>query len=196
MDYTYTGPELAYSTMFMSMCQDTTLQSRHPVTSLSMGLTREMSLVCMALAIMRAWDSVKWDVIVLRKHDQPMPAKTKFVKQYLIWQSLDSLGNVSKPYICTSTMNSERYLNDCVKKRLIPFINNRDVLFWPDMSTCHYSESVVNYLKSKNIDFIEKHNNAPKVPQARPIEKFWAICKREYRSRKHPAKNLNSFRRI
>ena len=72
-------------------------------------------------------------------------------------------------------MNSERCLNDCLKKRLIPFINNRDVLFWPDMATCHYSESVVNYLKSKNIDFIEKHNNAPKVIQARPIEKFWAI---------------------
>ena len=70
--------------------------------------------------------------------------KPRFLKEYLIWQALDSLGNISKPSISTSTMNSERYLKDCVKKRLIPFINNRDVLFWPDMATCHYSASVFN----------------------------------------------------
>ena len=79
---------------------------------------------------------------------------------------------------------------------MVPFINNPYVLFCSNMVTCHYTRSVIEYLESKNIDFIEKHNNAPNVPQARPIEKFWAMCKREYSVRKHPAKNLNSFGRI
>ena len=32
--------------------------------------------------------------------------------------------------------------------------------------------------------------NTPNVPQARPIEKFWAIMKQKYKARKNPAKNL------
>ena len=34
-----------------------------------------------------------------------------------------------------------------------------------------------------NIKFITKKENAPNVPIARPIEKFWALCKAEYRKR-------------
>lgn len=122
--------------------------------------------------------------------------KAKFAKKYLISQILDSDGNVSKPYVTTETMNTERYLNNCVKKILVPFINNRDVLFWPDMASCHYARPVVDYLRSKKIDFVEKKDNGPNVPQARPIEKLWELCKKEYRKRKTPAKSLNSFRQI
>lgn len=83
-------------------------------------------------------------------------SKSKFPKRYLVWQAIDSLGNVSKPYVTNATMNTERYLNECIKKRLVPFIKNRDVLFWPDMASCHYSRPVVEYFASKNIDFVEK----------------------------------------
>jgi hypothetical protein len=34
------------------------------------------------------------------------------------------------------------------------------------------------------------------VPQVRTIEKFWSLCKTEYRLRKKQAKNLRSFKII
>ncbi len=36
----------------------------------------------------------------------------------------------------------------------------------------------------------------PNVPQARPIEAFWALCKREYKARGQAAKSLHSFAKI
>ncbi|KAF2881252.1 hypothetical protein ILUMI_24919 [Ignelater luminosus] len=122
--------------------------------------------------------------------------KKKFFKKFLIWQAMDGYGNVSKPYIFTGTMNWQTYLKECLSKRLIPFIKNRDVLFWPDMATCHYAVQCTEFLKESNVDFVTKVNNAPNTPQVRPIEKYWALLKREYAKRKTPAKNLNSFCRI
>jgi len=134
------------------------------------------------------------------KSDVSVKAKTKpkkkFVKQYLVWQCMDETGAVSKPYVTTATMTNKNYLKSCLKRILIPFINGRDVLFWPDMASCHYHRNVTDFLGAKNIDFVQKENNAPSVPQARPIEKFWALCKAEYRKRRKPAKNLRSFRTI
>ena len=130
------------------------------------------------------------------KDEHLFKSKKKFFKKYLVWQAIDENGNVSKPYISTGTMNSQVYLNQCIKKILIPFINNRSVVFWPDMAPCHYTSKVTEYLKDKNIEFIEKGENAPNCPQSRPIEKFWALCKSRYRARKNPAKNLRSFKLI
>ena len=45
----------------------------------------------------------------------------------------------------------------------------------------------------EKIEYIEKKDNSPNVPQARPIEHFWALCKQEYAQRKNDAKNLRSF---
>ena len=128
--------------------------------------------------------------------DVKVKPKRKYGQQYLVWQCLDETGNVSKPFITDSTMDSETYLNSCIKKILIPFISGRNVLFWPDMAPCHYASKVTEYFRCQNIDFVEKNKNAPNVPQARPIERFWALCKAEYRQRKEPAKNLRSFKRI
>lgn len=124
----------------------------------------------------------------------------KFPKKFLVWQCLDEAGHVSEPFICEGTMNWEIYLKECLQKRMLPFIQKYDlagrVLFWPDMATCHYKREVVDWLRAQKIDFVEKNENAPNVPQARPIEKFWALCKGEYRRRSSGAKNLNSFKRI
>lgn len=127
-------------------------------------------------------------------------AKSKFPKKYLIWQVIDELGNVSVPFISQGTMNSEVYLNECLKKILLPFINknyNRsEIVYWMDMATCHYTRPVRDWFDSQNIEFIAKDRNAPNCPQARPIEKFWALCKKKYSLRKTRAKNLTSFKRI
>ena len=59
------------------------------------------------------------------------------------------------------------------------------------MATSHYKKIVVDYLKSKNVEFVSKDENAPNVPHLRPIEKFWAICKQEYKKLENPPKNIS-----
>lgn len=64
-----------------------------------------------------------------------------------------------------------------MQKRLIPFINDKfpdgNYMFWPDLASAHYSNSVVDWM-NENINFIPKDSNPPNVPQARPIEDFWS----------------------
>lgn len=133
--------------------------------------------------------------------EKKVKPKGKFVnKKFLVWQAIDESGNVSEPFISTGTINAETYLNECLKKRLLPFImrhhNLENVVFWPDMATSHYAGVVVEWLMENGINFVHKENNAPNVPQARPVEKYWSACKREYKKRKKPAKSLSSFKRI
>jgi hypothetical protein len=68
-----------------------------------------------------------------------------------------------------------------------------DILFWPDMKTSHYAKLVIDYLVTKNVDFVSKSENAPNVPQARGIEKFWALCKSTYGRRQMVPKSVRDF---
>lgn len=138
------------------------------------------------------------------KDDIPDPnrfkRRTKFYKKYMVWQCIDELGNVSDAFICIGTINGEIYLKECLQKRLLPFIRkyhkNHQILLWMDMASSHYKREVTEWLASQNIEFVTRDENAPDVPQARPIERFWAKCKAAYKARPTPAKNLNSFKRI
>ncbi len=89
------------------------------------------------------------------------------------------------------------YLEHCLKRRLIPFIKryhpNCNVLFWPDLATCHYAKEVVGWLQRKRIPYVQRRDSAPNVPQARPIERFWSLCKREYRRRTSTAKTAHAM---
>lgn len=123
-------------------------------------------------------------------------SKEKFPQKYLIWLALDETGKVSKPFITTKTLNSKLYLKECIMKRLIPFIENKDVLFWPDMATSHYAKIVTDALREQKVDFVEKKDNAPNVPQARPIERFWALIKKEYSKRQKLPKNFRGFAQV
>ncbi len=42
---------------------------------------------------------------------------------------------------------------------------------------------------------MEKSENAPNAPQARPIEIFWALCKEKYRQNKRIPKNIRAFKK-
>lgn len=131
--------------------------------------------------------------------DIKFKSKEKFAKKYMVWQAIDSEGNVSKPCVLTGTVNSERYLK-ILREFLIPFIlehhEKKDILFWPDLASSHYAKNVVTFLEGENINFVGKSKNTPNLPQARPIEKFWALCKRKYKERGIAAKNIVGFRRI
>ena len=97
-------------------------------------------------------------------------------------------------------MTAEIYLNECLKKRLLPFIEEHyakdEILFWPDLATVHYAKKCVEFLSQENLDFVLKAENPPNVPQARGIEKFWALCKQQYAKRKNATKSLRSFKLI
>ncbi|KAF2901098.1 hypothetical protein ILUMI_05089, partial [Ignelater luminosus] len=44
---------------------------------------------------------------------------------------------------------------------------------------------------SEKLAFIGKHENPPNVPQARGIEKVWALCKQRYSEQKNTPKNIS-----
>lgn len=95
-------------------------------------------------------------------------------------------------------MNSEKYLNSCLKGILVPWIeqnfDTEQVIFWPDLATSHYTQPVASFLESKKIEFVRKNENAPNLPQARPIERYWALCKREYSKLDSMPKTLRQFK--
>lgn len=132
--------------------------------------------------------------------DEHLATKSKFFKKYLVWQFICEDGKVSVPVILQATMNAYIYLNKCVKKVLVPFIMKHygieNVLFWPDVASCHYHRSITEYLDSIQLKFVSKVQNAPNCPQARPIELFWALCKEQYKKSKKEPKDIKEFSRL
>ena len=103
--------------------------------------------------------------------------KSKFEDKLLVWICFSARG-VSKPFFVPSKMaiNQNVYLEDCIKQRLLPFINtfhsDGNYVFWPDLASSHYANTVVDHLKIKNVKFVQKEDNPPNVPECRPIEDF------------------------
>ena len=125
--------------------------------------------------------------------------KPKFAKKFLVWQAIDEDGNVSKPFVVNHSLKSNEYLEECLQKRLLPFIREHhqtsQVLFWPDLATIHYSKQVIEWLQNNGIPFVSKVDNPPNVPHARPIEKFWSLCKVEYMKKTKVTKNVGEMSR-
>ncbi len=63
------------------------------------------------------------------------------------------------------------------------------------MARIHYANNVQNWLKEVGIEYI-KFNNAPAVPQARPIQRFWSLCKYQYSLRSKTSKTLKEFAKV
>ena len=100
----------------------------------------------------------------------------------MLWLAISPRG-VSKQYFCKSggALTRETYRKECVEKRLIPFIDSKhkreDILFWPDLATCHYARQTQELLEGEGIPFVPKEQNPPCFPQLRPIEDVWAMLK-------------------
>lgn len=109
--------------------------------------------------------------------------KSKFEPKVLVWVAISSKG-VSVPLIRPNkakAINSDIYIRQCLPK-LKQFIEKhhaRDkIMFWPDLASCHYGKNTLDWLTKQKIPFVPKKDNPPNVPQARPIENFWAVLKR------------------
>ena len=106
--------------------------------------------------------------------------KSKYEPKIMIWLAMSSKG-VSEPYIHRSkgAINADTYLNQCIKSKLIPFINKYhptdDVIFWPDLAQAHYSTEVLVFLEASYVSVVPKAINPPNIPQGRPIEDFWGV---------------------
>ena len=124
--------------------------------------------------------------------------KSKYEPKVLVWLAISTKG-VSKIFIRPSGMavNQEVYLNECIIKRLVPFINQHhkddNYVFWPDLASSHYAKSVTDWLEQNNIPFVPKAMNPANVPEARPIEDYWAILKREVYIDGWTAKNVDQL---
>jgi len=124
--------------------------------------------------------------------------KKKFEPKLMVWMAMSSKG-VSNMYVHKSkqAVNEDTYLNECINKRLLPFIEkyhqNGNYLFWPDLASSHYSKSVQERLNEKNVPFVIRKDNPPNVPQARPIETIWALLEQKVYKNNWQAKNVDEL---
>lgn len=108
--------------------------------------------------------------------------KKKFEPKILVWLAISPRG-ISKPFFATRglAVDQKVYLHDCIIDKLIPFIrqyhSDDNYVFWPDLASSHYANSVIAHLRQENVHFVEKGDNPPCVPELRPIENFWSILK-------------------
>lgn len=121
----------------------------------------------------------------------------KFGKKVLVWQAICSCGIKSSPFITNQTLNADIYRKECLQKRLLPVIKKHRIppLFWPDLATCHYATSGIEWYRKNNIQFVEKHLNPPNCPQLRPIEKYWALMKSSLRKNGKLSNDIVDFKK-
>lgn len=121
----------------------------------------------------------------------------KFGKKVMVWQAICSCGKYTKPFIVNGSMNADVYVNQCLKKYLLPLIRQHEdpVIFWPDLASCHYANLTLNWYKSENVNFVPKHMNPPNCPEIRPIERFWALMKAYLRKYVKPADTVEKFKK-
>lgn len=123
----------------------------------------------------------------------------KFQKKLMVWICFSEDG-ISQPYIMPSglAVNQKVYLNECIKKRLMPFIakhhSDNNYVFWPDQASSHYAKTVTAYFKEKNVQFVAKKDNPANLPECRPIEDFWSILKSLVYKNGWQAKNVDQLR--
>ena len=124
--------------------------------------------------------------------------KAKFEKKALVYLVASERG-ISKAFVTPSgqAINQEVYKNQCIKRRLIPFLkkyhSDGDYQFWPDLASSHYADSVLDYFTEHNINFVQKYENPANLPEVRPIEDFWAILKQKIYANGWEASNIDEL---
>lgn len=121
----------------------------------------------------------------------------KFGKKVLVWQAICQCGMKSSPFFTTASMNAEIYQKECLQKRVLPLIRKHtgNTLFWPDLASCHYARSILDWYSKNNVEFVQKAKNPPNCPEIRPIEKFWALMKGKLRKKDNGADDLEKFKK-
>ncbi len=120
--------------------------------------------------------------------------RAKFEPKLLVWMAVSPKG-ISRVYIHRSkvAVDTETYLNECIRKRLIPFINHYhaddSVLFWPNLATTHYVHEVQKLLANHGIPYVQREKDPLNVPQVRPIETIWTLLEQKVYENNWEAQN-------
>lgn len=124
--------------------------------------------------------------------------QSKFPTKYMVWQAICSCGKRSRSYIAKGSMKSDVYINECLKNRLLPFLNshNTPTLFWPDLASCHYSKKTLEWYSANKVNFVPLDHNPPNCPHLRPVERYWAFVKNKLLKTGKVAKNYMSFAKL
>ena len=143
----------------------------------------------------RVWqDSTLYDILARFTHQ--LPAKRKI-----------GSGRIAVKFNRTNIKRLKRRVNHQhgISQRaltkafffLIPFIKayheNDEIVFWPDLASSHYAKDTIDFLKSNNIDFVDKSSNPTNAPELRPIEDFWVEMKRVVYANGWRAENLDQL---
>lgn len=122
--------------------------------------------------------------------------KSKFPKKNLIWQAICSCGERSKFFITSGTINSQIYKKECLQKRLLPFVlqHNIPTFFWPDLASCHYSRDALEWYNANGVTFVPREANPPNSPELRPVERYWALGKRNLKKTKQEVKTIDQLK--
>ena len=118
----------------------------------------------------------------------------KFEEKVMVWMMIARTG-ISKIFISPKhqSMNAELYRKKCLSK-VLEFVDTHyesrnQVIFWPDLATCHYAKVNQAWMKEQDLYFIPKEDNPPACPQIRPIEQFWSMLKNKVYENNWSAKN-------
>lgn len=126
--------------------------------------------------------------------------RKKFAPKILVWIAISNKG-ISDAYFLpkNGSIDANIYINQCILKRLIPFLNNNypngGYWFWPDLASAHYANDTIAVLHQNHIKFVDREINPPNVPQLRPIEKFWAQLKSKVYENNWEAKDIDQLKR-
>ena len=88
-------------------------------------------------------------------------------------------------------INSKYYIQNVLQPfldedvpRLSPGGTKRKMVFHQDSASSHTAKATLNYLKSRDVDFITPEEWMPKSPDAVPMDYWiWGILKRKLRAR-------------
>lgn len=131
-------------------------------------------------------------------HSETSIATEKFGEKILVWQAICQCGLKSTPFFTKGTINTEIYIKECLKKRLLPFKTKHNVstLFWPDLATSHYAAETIDFMTENGIVFVSKNINPPNTPELRPVERYWARIKALLRKDGRTTKTIEEFKKI
>lgn len=76
-----------------------------------------------------------------------------------------------------------------MKKFIEKELPDDNIIFWLDLASSHCAKTTTDWLAKNNIPTVPKDDNPPNVPQARPIEMFWAVLSRLVYDQGWEAKN-------
>jgi len=124
--------------------------------------------------------------------------KAKYETKLLVWLAISPRGVSSVKFVKSGlAINQKIYGDECLRKNLLPFIKNHYMdgkyVFWPDLASSHYANSVLTDLRDNNVNFVQKIDNPANVPKVRPIENFWGFLKQKVYENELISKGLTFF---